>query len=80
MRRLLLASSILLLVACTPDQTPDETRRPQPQVADAQAAAPGAASPITSTANAYKDAARAAVDQTQDAAAREQSQIDRAGQ
>lgn len=82
MRRLLLVSSLLLLLsACTPDQAPEETRRPDPQAAGAPAAAPaGSASPITATANGYKDAARNAVNQTQDAAAREQSQIDQAGQ
>lgn len=78
MRHLLLVSSILLLLsACTPDQAPDETRRPDPQAASAPA---GTASPITATANGYKDAARNAVNQTQDAAAREQSQIDQTGQ
>lgn len=81
MRRLLLACCVLLLLsACTPDQAPDETRRPDPQAASVPAAAPGTTSPITATANGYKDAARNAVNQTQDAAAREQSQIDQAQQ
>ena len=83
MRRLLLACCVLLLLsACTPDQAPDETRRPDPQAAAPPAAAPAADtnSPITATANGYKDAARNPVNQTQDAAAREQSQIDQTGQ
>lgn len=83
MRRLLLACCVLLLLsACTPEQAPDETRRPDPQAGATPAAAPAAdtTSPITATANGYKDAARNAVNQTQDATAREQSQIDQAQQ
>jgi len=55
---------------------------PDPQAGATPAAAPAAdtTSPITATANGYKDAARNAVNQTQDAAAREQSQIDQAQQ
>ncbi|WP_297832689.1 hypothetical protein [Thermomonas sp.] len=82
MRLLLLTASICLLsTACSPSPTPDEGRRPDPQSTTAQTeAAPPGGSPITATANSYKDAARNAVEQTQDAAAREQSQIDRAEQ
>ena len=83
MRRLLLPSMLcVLLVACGPEPAPDETRRPEPQAAPAPAAAAdaGTTSPITATANAYKDAARGAVSQTQDAAAQEKAQLDQAAQ
>lgn len=83
MRHLLPTLSIcLLLAACSSPTPPAQQDPPQPQAAPEPAAAPQAAatSPITSTANAYKDAAHNAVDQTQNAAAQEQQQLDQAAQ
>ena len=64
MRRILwtLPSLACLLVACAPSP-PDPERRPEPQVA--------AASPVTGSANAYKEAARDAAAKTQAQAARQ---------
>ncbi len=85
MRRALLPLTLtLLLSACGPGQAPDETRRPDPQAAPTAASAPAAGadttSPITATANGYKEAARNAAAQTENAAAQEKARIDAAGQ
>lgn len=72
MRLLLSSACLCLLAACTP-QAPDEEQRPQPQ---ADAATAPATSAIVQRANVYKDAARDAVQQTQDAADRERAAAD----
>ena len=63
-----------LLVACSEPTPPDPERPPVPKAA----AAP--ASPITATANAYKDAARDAVDKTQAQAAEQARAAEQAAQ
>ena len=83
MRRLLPSLSIcLLLAACSSPTPPAHQDQPQPQAAPESAAAPQAdtTSPITATANGYKDAARNAAAQTEDAAAQEKAQLDQAAQ
>lgn len=63
-----------LLAACSEPTPPDPERPPVPKAA----AAP--ASPITATANAYKDAARDAVDKTQAQAAEQARAAEQAAQ
>lgn len=60
----------LLLSACSAPKAPDEERRPDPQAQPK--------STIVATANGYKDNARAAVTASQDAAKREQADLDAA--
>lgn len=66
----LLAS--LLLVACSAPKAPDEERRPDPQAKPKSA--------LVETANGYKDSARASVTASEDAAKREQAELDAAAQ
>mgnify|MGYP001765054803 CR=1 FL=1 len=61
------------LAACSPPQPPDEERRPQPK---AQETRPQ--SGIVQAADAYKDAARAAATQSENAAAKEKAALDAA--
>jgi hypothetical protein len=66
----------LLLPACSSPKPPEEERRPEPQ-------APAPAQPksaLVETANGYKDAARASVVASEDAAKREQAELDAATQ
>lgn len=63
------------LPACSPPQPPDEERRPEPQAEGTQAQAK---SGIVQTADAYKDAARAAVANSEQAAAKEKAALDAA--
>lgn len=60
----------LLLVACSAPKAPDEERRPDPQAQPK--------STLVETANGYKDSARASVKATEDAAKREQAELDAA--
>ena len=69
-----IAAAMLLIAtlgACSPPDAPEEERRPEPR-----AAAPKSA--IVDTANAYKDAARRAVADSEDAAAKEKAALDAA--
>ncbi len=59
---------VLATAGCSPPKPPDEERRPDPQ----------AVSPVVAQANAYKDAARAAAAQSEDAAAKEKAALDAA--
>ena len=61
------------LAACSPPQPPDEERRPEPK---AQETRPQ--SGIVQAADAYKDAARAAAAQSENAAAKEKAALDAA--
>ncbi|MCC7096937.1 MAG: hypothetical protein IT472_07155 [Thermomonas sp.] len=69
----------LSLVACSPEPAPQPARTPEPQAASPAAEA-DTTSPISETANGYKDAARNAAAQTEDAAAQEKAQLDQAAQ
>ena len=69
----LLVPMLCLLAACSAPPPPDPAQRPEPK-----AAAP--ASPITATANAYKDAAHTAADTVQTQAAEQAKQADAATQ
>jgi len=62
----------LLLAACSEPKVPDEERRPEPQAQPKSA--------IVETANAYKNSARASVSASEDAAKREQADLDAATQ
>ena len=62
----------VLLSACSSPEPPDEERRPEPQAQPKSA--------LVETANAYKDAAHASVAASEDAAKREQAQLDAATQ
>lgn len=62
----------LLLAGCSSPTPPDEERRPEPQAQPK--------SELVETANAYKDAARTSVTATEDAAKREQAELDAATQ
>ncbi|MCR6495218.1 hypothetical protein LJB71_02480 [Thermomonas sp. S9] len=66
-----------LLAACSEPTPPDPERPPVPK-ATSSSAAP--ASPITATANVYKDAARDAVDKTQAQAAEQARAAEQAAQ
>lgn len=68
--------AIAILAACAPPKPPAEERRPEPQ---AQAAA-RPQSAIVHAADAYKDSARAAVANAEDAAAKEKAALDAATQ
>lgn len=68
----------LALAACAPPKPPEEERRPEPQSqSDAGSASPSA---IVEHANAYKDGAREAVLQAEEAADRERAAADAAAQ
>ena len=62
----------VLLSACTAPKPPEEERRPEPQAQPKSA--------LVETANAYKGAATASVTATEDAAKREQAELDAATQ
>ena len=64
--------AICLLAACSGPSPPDPERRPEPQAA--------AVSPVTDSANAYKDAAREAAAKTQAQAAQQARAADEAAQ
>ena len=68
----LTALACVLLAGCSSPKPPDEERRPEPQ------AQPNSA--LVETANAYKDAARASVSASEDAAKSEQAKLDAATQ
>ena len=71
-------SATLALAACAPPKPPEEERRPEPQSqSDAGSAPPSA---IVEHANAYKDRAREAVQQAEEAADRERAATDAAAQ
>lgn len=74
----IVAATLLIasLGACSPPEAPEEERRPEPQAAGAAAAKPA----IVEAANAYKDAARQAVADSEDAAAKEKAALDAASQ
>ena len=67
--RMILSIACLLVAACSPPKPPEEERRPEPQAAA-----------VVQAADAYKDAARAAVADTEDAAAKEKAALDAATQ
>lgn len=67
-----LLPAICLLAACSGPSPPDPERRPEPQAA--------AASPVTGSANAYKEAARDAAAKTQAQAAQQARAADEATQ
>jgi outer membrane biogenesis lipoprotein LolB len=72
----ILLPACLLLAACSAPKPPEEERRPEPQ-------APVTAQPksaLVETADGYKDAARASVAASEDAAKREQAELDAATQ
>ena len=60
---------VVALSGCSPPKPPEEQRRPEPQAAG-----------VVQAADAYKDAARAAVAKTEDAAAKEEAALDAATQ
>ncbi len=60
---------VLALAACSPPKPPEEERRPEPQAAA-----------VVQAADAYKDAARAAVANSEEAAAKEKAALDAATQ
>lgn len=62
----------VLLAGCSAPTPPDEERRPEPQAQPKSA--------LMETANAYKDAARTSAAATEDAAKREQADLDAAAQ
>ncbi|QDA57242.1 hypothetical protein [Thermomonas aquatica] len=59
---------VLALAGCSPPKPPEEERRPDPQAKPA----------IVAQADAYKDAARAAVANSEQAAAKEKAALDAA--
>ena len=65
----LVCLSVIALAGCSPPKPPEEQRRPEPQAAG-----------VVQAADAYKDAARAAVAKTEDAAAKEKAALDAATQ
>ena len=68
---------VLALAACSPPKPPEEERRPEPQAEGTQAQP---ASAIVQAADAYKGAARAAVANSEQAAAKEKAALDAAAQ
>ncbi|MEO6155245.1 MAG: hypothetical protein ABIP16_05910 [Thermomonas sp.] len=62
----------LSMAACTPPKSPDEERRPDPQVSRAS----GPTSAIVQSAEAYKDRARSAEESQLDAADQHRAEID----
>ena len=62
----------VLLAGCSAPKPPDEQRRPEPKAQPKSA--------LVETANAYKDAARASVAATEEAAKRERAKLDAATQ
>lgn len=62
----------VVLAACSSPKPPEEERRPEPQAQPKSA--------LVETANAYKGAARASVTASEDAAKREQADLDAATQ
>ena len=68
---------VLALAGCSPPEPPEEERRPEPQAGGTQAQP---TSTIVQTADAYKDAARAAVANSEQAAAKEKAALDAATQ
>lgn len=60
----------MLLAACSAPKAPDEERRPTPQAQPK--------SNVVEAANRYKDTARASVKASEDAAKREQAELDAA--
>ena len=63
---------VLALAGCSPPEPPEEERRPEPQAGGTQAQP---TSGIVQTADAYKDAARAAVANSEQAAANENAAV-----
>lgn len=61
---------VLALAGCSPPKPPEEERRPDPQAKPA----------IVAQADAYKDAARAAATNSEQAAAKEKAALDAATQ
>lgn len=59
---------VLAVAGCSPPKPPDEERRPDPQAKPA----------VVAQANAYKDAARGAEAQSEDAAAKQKAALDAA--
>ena len=59
----------LALAGCSPPKPPEEERRPEPR-----------AEAVVQAADAYKDSARAAVANTEEAAAKEKAALDAATQ
>ncbi len=59
---------VLALAGCSPPKPPEEERRPDPQAKPA----------IVAQADAYRDAARAAVANSEQAAAKEKAALDAA--
>lgn len=62
----------VVLAACSSPKAPDEERRPEPRAQPKPA--------LVETANAYKGAAHASVSATEDAAKRDQAELDAATQ
>ena len=60
---------VIALAGCSPPKPPEEERRPEPQAAG-----------VVQAADAYKDAARAAVANTEEAAAKQKAELDAATQ
>ena len=60
---------VVALSGCSPPKPPEEERRPEPQAAG-----------VVQAADAYKDRARGAAAQQQDAADRQRAQLDAATQ
>ena len=65
-----LVLACVVLCACSSPKPPEEERRPEPQAQPKSA--------LVETANGYKDAARASVAATEDAAKRERAELDAA--
>jgi hypothetical protein len=61
---------VLALAGCSPPKPPEEERRPDPQ----------ATASVVQAADAYKDSARAAVANAEEAAAKEKAALDAATQ
>ena len=66
---------VLAMAGCSPPEPPAEERRPEPKAADARQT-----SGVVQTADAYKDAARAAVANSEQAAVKEKAALDAATQ
>ena len=66
---------VLVLAGCSPPEPPEEECRPEPQAEGTQAQP---ASAIVQAADAYKGAARAAVANSEQAAAKEKAALDAA--